>query len=161
MSISGRRSVSETLAALVALAALGLAGCGAEARFTPGLHSLMVDLGMRHASLWFAGDAGNWPLADYMAHELEELLGDIEETHPVYHDIQVAVLLGEMTTPAVDAVEAAVVARDHDAFVRAFDDLTTACNHCHQAADRGAIVIQRPTAPPLSNIRYRPEAGPE
>jgi len=54
-----------------------------EDRFTPGLHTLMVDLGMRHASLWFAGEAENWPLADYVVHELEELVEEIEELHPV------------------------------------------------------------------------------
>jgi hypothetical protein len=127
-----------------------------ERRFTPGLHALMVDLGMRHASLWFAGNAENWPLTDYMLHEIEELLGDIEEMHPVYRDVQVAALLGEMTQPAMDELEQSVEQRDPGAFGVAYDRLTTACNHCHTASDRAAIVIQRPTAPPLSNIRFEP-----
>jgi cytochrome c553 len=127
-----------------------------EERLTPGLHSLMVDLGMRHASLWFAGDAGNWPLADYMVHEVEELIGEIEELHPVYRDIQVAALLGEMTMPAVESLEAAVDAGDPAAFVDAYDRFTAACNHCHTASGRAAIVIQRPSAPPQTNLRFEP-----
>jgi hypothetical protein len=116
----------------------------------------MIDLGLRHALTWFAGDAENWPLADYMVHELEELTEDIEELHPVYRDIQVAMLLREMTTPAVEALESSVEARDHTAFVAAFDRLTAACNHCHVATEREAIVVQRPTAPPVTNLRFTP-----
>lgn len=125
-----------------------------EARFTPGLHALMIDLAFRHASLWFAGEAENWPLAGYMVHELEELLEDIEAWHPVYRDIPVAQLLGEMTMPQVEALEGAVADGDGAAFADAYDRLTAACNACHAASDRGYVVMQRPTAPPLANLRY-------
>jgi cytochrome c556 len=46
-----------------------------------------------------------------------------------------------MTLPAVEELEAAVAAGDRDAFTAAYDRLTTACNDCHVAAGRGAIVI--------------------
>jgi len=127
-----------------------------EERFTPGLHSLMIELGMRHATLWFAGEAANWGLADYLIHEMEELLEEIEAVHPVYRDVQVALLLREMTHPAVEALTAAVEEGDRAAFASAFDQLTVACNSCHLASDRGAIVIQRPTAPPYTNLRFPP-----
>jgi hypothetical protein len=125
-------------------------------RFTPGLHSLMLELQHRHASLWFAADAGNWPLADYVMHEVEELIEDIETLHPDYDGIPVADMLAEMTTPAVERLEAAVDAADGAAFTLAYDQLTTACNACHVASDRAAIVIERPTSPPLTNLRYLP-----
>jgi len=168
MSTYAPRSVSE--AATLFVAALLVSGCGSaapvgddedrmremEARFTPGLHTLMVDVGRRHATIWFARVAENWPLTDYMVHELEEVLEDIEELHPVYRDVQVAALLREMTAPAMDSLEAAVEARDRAAFVLAYDALSDACNHCHRAADRSALVIQRPTAPSVTNLRYEP-----
>jgi hypothetical protein len=124
--------------------------------FTPGLHTLMVEMQHRHATLWFAGDSENWPLADYFLHELEELVEDIEELHPEYAGVPVADLLAEMTMPAVERMEDAVDAEDREAFIRAYDQLTVACNACHVASDRAAIVIQRPTAPPLTNLRYIP-----
>lgn len=127
-----------------------------EARFTPGLHSLMGELGHRHATLWFAGEAGNWALADYYLHELEELIDEIEELHPVYRDIPVAELLGEMTHPAVTRLEDALSSESREEFDRGYEELTRACNACHVASDLGALVIQRPVAPPLTNIRYRP-----
>jgi hypothetical protein len=165
MRISGKLSPIYLLAGLMIVGSCDRSPAGdtgdarlqeLETRLTPGLHSLMIDLGFRHALAWFAGDAENWPLADYMVHELEELTGDIEELHPVYREIQVAVLLREMTTPAVEALEASVEARDRAGFVAAFDQLTLACNHCHVASDRAAIVVQRPTAPPLTNLRFQP-----
>ncbi len=127
-----------------------------EDRFTPGLHTLMVDLSTRHAALWFAGEARNWPLADYMVHELEELIEEIEELHPMYREVRVAELLREMTTPAIELLEAAVEEESRDDFRFAYDQLTTACNACHIATDRAAIVMQRPTVPPLTNLRFDP-----
>lgn len=128
-----------------------------EARFKPGLHSLMGELGMRHASLWFAGDAGNWELADYVAHEMEEVAGDIRELHPEYDGVAVAALMDGMLEPVLSDVEAAIDARDGAAFVEAYDRLTTSCTACHAATGRSALVMQRPTAPPVTNLRYRRE----
>jgi hypothetical protein len=125
-------------------------------RFTPGLHSLMMELQHRHATLWFAGEAENWALADYYLHELEELIEDIEELHPEYRGVPVAELLGEMTLPAVEALEDAVDDGDLAGFRVAYDQLTTACNACHIASDRAALVMQRPTQAPLTNLRYIP-----
>lgn len=137
-------------------AALEAAVAALEVRFTPGLHTLMTQLQHRHANLWFAGNASNWALADYMLHELEELVEEVEELHPVYEGVQVALLLGEMTRPAMERLEEAVDGQDLEGFRRAFDALTSACNGCHLASDHGAIVIQRPTTPPLDNLRFQP-----
>jgi len=155
---------------LPVLALGGLAGCDAPSgsvagdaraldgddRFAPGLHTMMVELATRHASVWFAGDAQNWELADYMVHELEEVAEQVGAAHPEYDGIPVATLMAEMTIPVIEELEAAVIARDHGAFVAAYDRLTTSCNACHAASNRAAIVMQRPTAPPLTNLRYTP-----
>jgi hypothetical protein len=117
---------------------------------------MMHELGIRHATLWFAGDAANWDLADYMLHELEEVVERIEDAHPTYNDVPIARMLNEITHPSIEAIEAALDARDLAAFTSAFDDLTRSCNQCHVAAGRAMIVIQRPTAPPLTNLRYDP-----
>ncbi len=125
-------------------------------RFTPGLHEQMIHLQFRHASLWFAGEEENWELADYMIHELEELVEEIEEANPVYRGVAVAELLGEMTHPAIEAIETAITRRDRDAFRMGYDQLTTACNACHIASERPAIVMQRPDHPPYGNLRFTP-----
>lgn len=127
-----------------------------EERFTPGLHTLMGAVANRHAMLWFAGQAGNWELVDYQIHEMEELIEEIEELHPVYGEVPVAQLLGEMTHPAMEALEAALAARDQGSFTSSFDRLTQACNSCHVAADREVILVVRPSSPPITNLSLQP-----
>jgi hypothetical protein len=127
-----------------------------EDRFTPGLHTLMGELGTRHAMLWFSGDARNWPLADYQLHEVEELVEDIETLHPVYDDIPVAELVGQMLAAPLEALETAVDAGDHAGFVRAFDELTQGCNGCHVASDRAVLRLVRPVSPPVTNLDFQP-----
>ena len=43
-----------------------------EEPYQPGLGEIMALQQMRHIKLWFAGHAGNWPLADYEIGELND-----------------------------------------------------------------------------------------
>jgi hypothetical protein len=165
-----RRTATPRAAFLLCLAAIVLAGCGqavderhpgdeaSSQGLRPGLHAMMTELQLRHANLWFAGDAENWPLAEHQVHELEELLEKTAEYHPEYSGVRVGELLTAMTDTSVAALDAAVDARDAAAFRTAFDGLTERCNACHTVAERGYLVIQRPRVPPLDNLRYAPEA---
>jgi hypothetical protein len=128
----------------------------APAAAGPSLAAQMLELQHRHASLWFAAEAENWPLVDYMLHEIEELVEVIEGAHPTYRDVPVAEMLGEITLPVIEEMEDAAEAGDRATFVEWYHRFTDACNACHVAADRAVIVIQRPEAPPLTNLRYRP-----
>ena len=56
----------------------------------------------------------------------------------------------------IGEIEAAIKARDGKAFTTAFDKLTAACNACHEAANRGFIVIQRPAASAFPNQSFAP-----
>jgi cytochrome c556 len=111
------------------------------------LSGMMGQQQMRHIKLWFAGDAGNWPLADYEIDGLKQGFEDI------------ARLLGddiaqEHVGAAVSALEKAVDGKDHDAFVVAFDRLSAACNACHQTLDHAFIVIQRPAVLPYGDQNF-------
>ncbi len=115
--------------------------------YEPGLGEIMALQQMRHIKLWFAGRAGNWPLADYEIDELKEGFDDVNQR-----------LGGDMVEKAVAAqiaaLEKAVEAKDRAAFANAFDQLTAGCNSCHQALDHAFIVIQRPTSLPYSNQSF-------
>ena len=166
--IDGRHGTLRRGVALPLLAAALLAGCergvapdaGGEAPTParPGLHAMMTELQHRHANLWVAGDAENWPLAAHHVHELEELLEKTAAYHPEYDGVPVAELLESTTIPAVAALDSAVEAGDAARFRGAFDDLTLRCNACHAAAERPFLAIQRPTRPPLDNLRFAPPA---
>src|SRR5580658_3550722 len=48
-----------------------------NASMVPGLGEIMTLQQLRHIKLWFAGRAGNWPLADYEIDELNEGFEDV------------------------------------------------------------------------------------
>src|SRR5580658_6860576 len=50
-----------------------------EEPYQPGLGAIMALQQMRHIKLWFAGHAGNWPLADYEIGELKEGFDDVTQ----------------------------------------------------------------------------------
>ena len=157
------------LFAVVALATLAAAGATQaasmhrhpaaaprEAARGPGLGEIMSLQQMRHSKLWFAGSAGNWPLANYELDELKEGFDDVRKLFPTHDGVRLTPLLDVVEKAAMPDLAKAVAAQDAAKFADAFDGLTAACNGCHQGAKRGFIVIQRPTSLPYSNQSFAP-----
>lgn len=116
----------------------------------PGLTEIMILQQMRHIKLWFAGQAGNWPLADYEVGELSDGFDDVNK------------LLGgdtvdEMVGAPIKALQKAIEDKNRAAFMTAFDGLNAGCNNCHHALDHAFIVIQRPSALPYSDQAFEPQ----
>lgn len=157
-----RRSASKAASAVIAikLAALLaplLIGAGLacaqdsadEAGGLPHLSEIMVQQQMRHIKLWFAGDAGNWPLAGYEIDQLKDGFDDV------------AKLLGgdlaqQHVSGAMGRLEKAIENKDHEAFVFAFDRLSAGCNACHGTLDHAFVVIGRPAVLPYSDQNFSP-----
>ena len=125
---------------------------GREA-YAPGLGEIMTLNQMRHAKLWHAGHAENWPLAAYEVDELEEGFQDAVTFHPTHKDspVSIADVIPIMTSGPVRALRAAIDREDLAAFTEAFDSLTKACNGCHQATNFGFNVVTRPTGSSFLN----------
>jgi hypothetical protein len=122
----------------------------AQEPYQPGLGEIMALQQMRHSKLWFAGSAGNWPLADYEIGELGEGFENVSK------------LLGEEIIKQhvgapVEALQKAVDGKNKSAFTAAFNKLTAGCNACHHALDHAFIVIQTPTSLPYSNQVFAPQ----
>jgi hypothetical protein len=118
--------------------------------YQPGLGEIMALQQMRHIKLWFAGNASNWPLADYEIGELKEGFEDVGSQ--LGNDI----IEQHVGAPLV-ALQKAVDGKNHGAFVTAFDKLSAGCNACHHALDHAFIAIQRPTSLPYSNQSFAPQ----
>jgi hypothetical protein len=142
------------LAAVAALPALPAKGQDAAsnpeaagALPEPSISDIMTLQQQRHIKLWFAGHAGNWPLADYEVDKLKDGFDDVNEQ-----------LGGDTVAKAVGSglatLEAAVAAKDRAAFTQAFDTLTAGCNSCHHTLDHAFIVIQRPSLLPYSDQSF-------
>ena len=126
--------------------------------YSPGLGEIMTLTQMRHIKLWFAGEAANWPLANYELDELEEGFADAARFHPTHKGAPqpLTELVPEFTALPLRSLREAVSRRDPASFVAAYDALTAGCNGCHHATGFSFNVVSRPTANPYSNQEFRP-----
>jgi hypothetical protein len=118
---------------------------------TPRLGDIMNGILTRHAKLWYAGSLKNWPLAQFEIGKMRENFFDAAR---LYGNIPVDSIA--LVTRPLDAVDAAIAAKNPAAFTRAYGDLTTGCNACHQAATVAFIVIRHPTTLPFTNQSLEP-----
>jgi hypothetical protein len=116
----------------------------------PGLGEIMSLQQMRHIKLWFAGNAANWPLADYEMGELGEGFDDVKKL--LGDDI-----VDQHVGKPIEALQKAIDGKDRKAFVAAFDNLSAGCNACHKSLDHGFISIQRPNMLPYSDQNFVPQ----
>jgi hypothetical protein len=121
-----------------------------EESYQPSLGDIMAHQQERHIKLWFAGHAGNWPLANYEIGELSDGFDDVGR-----------MLGGDIVKQHVgaplDALQKAVNDKNSAAFAAAFDSLSAGCNACHRTLDHAFVVIARPTALPYSNQIFTPQ----
>jgi hypothetical protein len=119
--------------------------------YKPGLGDQMNALQLRHAKLWFAGAANNWELAAFELEEIQENLDRIARWHADNKEIPLAPSIKAYTQQGRYALDQSIRQRDATTFAAAFDRFTQGCNQCHQAAQHGFIVIQRPMSDPVGN----------
>jgi len=62
--------------------------------------------------------------------------------------------MSTMMTPVTDELDSAIEAKDSVKFSHAFEELTSACNSCHEAAGVGFIKIREPRLSPLETSPF-------
>jgi hypothetical protein len=127
---------------------------------TPDYHPSLGDLMTmavqpRHTKLGLAGQQSNWPYAQYELSELRNALGRVARTIPIYRNIDMAAVIGALTTEPLKAVEQAINAQDARQFKTAYAGLTTACNACHLSQDHAPVVIRVPSTNPYPDQDFR------
>ena len=123
--------------------------------YVPALGDVMTAVQWQHIKLWFAGKLENWDLARY---ELRQIRAGLEEAVTFYREIPVELVAA--TVDPIKAIDAAIDAKDGFRFAEGYNALTDACNACHVGTGRSFIVIQVPTASPLSNQSFAPLDAP-
>lgn len=104
-----------------------------------GFGATMIEVGHRYGELYFAGQDRNWGYAEHQIEEIEAAMELGLQRRPS------RAANAAMLDPALEAVEAAVEARDAAAFDPAFAHLTATCNACHLAEDVRFIHVATPT----------------
>jgi hypothetical protein len=127
---------------------------------TPDYHPSLGDLMTlaiqpRHTKLGLAGQERNWPYAQYELSELRNAFARVARTIPIYRTIDMAAVIGTLTTEPLQAVEQAIQAQDARQFKAAYAGLTTACNACHLSQDHAPVVIRVPGINPYPDQDFR------
>ncbi|HTI07584.1 MAG TPA: hypothetical protein VL832_03475 [Puia sp.] len=120
--------------------------------YKPGLGEFMSGIQVHHAKLWFAGQAGNWGLADFETKEIREAIDDIK----AYCKDRPEVVSIPMIVPPLDSLDKAIGNRSLPQFRSGFILLTNTCNNCHHATKHEFNVIRIPATPPFTNQVYEP-----
>ena len=141
-----------SFAVLIGMALLMVPTANAqESPAGPGLGEIMTLQQLRHIKLWFAGRAGNWPLADYEIGELNEGFEDCEQAVRRRHRGQgasarrcrrcrrssITRIMRRLPPPSISSPPAATAVTTR--WITAF------------------IAIQRPTSLPYSNQNFAPQ----
>lgn len=130
-----------------------------KSAYHPELGEQMLGLQIRHARLWFAGEAQNWMLAAFELQEIKEAFDAVVEQNPDHATFQpqrLADVLPAMTKAPVLALRDAIDRGSKAEFEKTFDALSAACTGCHKAAGNDFLVIERPKAALLDNLRAAP-----
>jgi hypothetical protein len=161
MGRAARRIMTANLAALLLVAA---SSCNRQPpeTYAPGLGEIMTLQQMRHSKLFFAGQANNWELAAYELKELQEGFDDVVKFHPTHENVPepLSALVPSMIDGPLKELDDIITAKDRGRFFTGFDELTKACNGCHQAANFGFNVVERPSQNPFTNQAFQPR-GPQ
>jgi hypothetical protein len=100
----------------------------------------------RHAKLGLAGEARNWPLAQYALVEMRQAFAGIVKAQPTFMGLPVGQLVDAALTQPMNAVDAAIKEQDEKKFAGAYAQLTAGCNACHSAVEHPFVVIRVPDA---------------
>jgi hypothetical protein len=139
------------ISALVVCVGLASVAGAQEEALRPKLGDIMVAAQWRHIKLWFAAKSQNWDLANY---EVDRIRESLATAALLYTGIPAEDV--NNTADPIEAIRGAIAAKDSAKFIRGFNDLTAACNACHQHVGRGFIVIQIPTLSPFTDQRFTP-----
>jgi len=130
-----------------------------KSAYHPELGEQMLTIQIRHARLWFAGEAKNWTLAAFELQEIREAFDAVVEQNPehaIFQPQRLADILPAMTKAPLLALRDAIDHANVAEFAKAYDGLSAACTGCHHTAGNDFLVIQRPSAPILDNLRTVP-----
>lgn len=127
--------------------------------YSPRLGDFMIAQQIRHSKLWFAVAANNWELAEHSLEGLKTGFADLALLYPTIYGVTTAPVIAALNEREIAELGRAVGSRDRVKFTVAFDQLTAACNACHQAAKHGFIVVQQPISPPFNNQSFAPSGS--
>jgi hypothetical protein len=120
--------------------------------YLPSISDFMIaTIQPRHVRLWVAARSGDWSFAAYELGNLKGAFDRLGRAHPVEHEIPLQEMISSVTSQPFEDMHKAIESKDKVAFSKAYGDLTSACNACHEATTHGVVVIRVPTDTSISD----------
>jgi hypothetical protein len=123
----------------------------------------MQDVGFHWASLWFAAEKKNWPLALYYFTEARQAIRWTILIRPVRQlptggTVDVKGIFAGLDPSVFAMVQIAIEDKDSAAFTTSYRQALDACHSCHTAAGLPFLRPVVPTSPPSTLMSLDPAA---
>jgi hypothetical protein len=123
---------------------------------------VMSSVAYHYGNLWFAGQAQNWPLAEFYWGETRSHMRWAVRVIPVRKDprgkeIRLQEILEPIEKSAFEDLHKAMANKNVEQFGGAYKTMLESCYACHVAAGKPYLKLQVPTRAPEALIRFEPE----
>jgi mono/diheme cytochrome c family protein len=149
LAIANKREIASLRAQLTATRAL-----------LPTQSSAMAGVDFQASSLWYAAEAGNWALADFLLAETEEHIEWAVDLQPVRQtadgSVDLRPLYENMRSFSLKDLGLATEAQDQARFRDAYGFVLEQCHGCHVAAGLGELRPRQPAAPGSQMLTMAP-----
>jgi hypothetical protein len=130
-----------------------------DTSYLPSISDFMIaTIQPRHIRLWIAAQNNNWPFAAYELGNLKGAFDRLGRAHPTDHEIPLQDMVSSVTAQPFTDLGNAIRSKDTAGFVKAYGDLTSACNACHQGTNHSVITIRVPRESLMSDQDFAPTA---
>jgi hypothetical protein len=123
----------------------------------------MQDVANQFSNVWFAEEKRNWDLTTFYLGETRSHLRWAVRIIPKRKDlngkdVDLVSILQSVENSALEQVETAIKAKDHDRFVPAYRFTLESCYACHKAASKPYLRPRIPTGPGTHIVNFNPAA---
>ncbi len=122
----------------------------------------MVSVAYHYNNLWFAGQAKNWPLAEFYLNETRSHLRWAVRIIPIRKDkaereIKLQDILQAVENTLVKELQDSIQAQDQPKFTLAYKTmLESGCYSCHKAVDKPYLTLKLPDQPAEPMVDFKP-----
>jgi hypothetical protein len=127
----------------------------------PDQSHVMKDVAYHFGNLWFAGQATNWPLAEFYWSETRSHLRWAVRIIPVRkdaqgHEIRLTEVLDPIDKTSLQQVGDVIKAQDGKKFVETYKQMLDSGYACHLAVGKPYLRLQIPRQPEVPIIQFTP-----
>ena len=124
---------------------------------------IMADVVDHFTNLWFAGEAENWPPADFYLGETKSHLRWAVRSKPIRkdaagRDLDLASILEAFENGQLTQLKQTVDRKDKPTFEVVYKESLTICYSCHKASDKPYLRPRIPVRPETEIINFDPKA---